>query len=152
MNDVASQPTDGTPTYLESGNAAAGLTDYYPKWLDSLAADVTVEGSLMDGAVQGAEAVLKILVTIRKLYDSQEFKFAGPYGDDGFLEQYNARVAGEPIGCVVVVTRNAAGQTQHIAANYRPRSSVLLLSRLVGEKLADAPYAEHFVRSARASR
>jgi hypothetical protein len=148
MTDVAgSQTTDGTPTYLESGDAPAGLADYYPKWLDNLADDVTVEGSLMDGAVQGAEAVLKILVTIRALYDSQEFKFAGSYGDSGFLEQYNARVGGEAIGCVVLVTRNAAGQTQHIAANYRPRTSVLLLSRLVGEKLADTPYAEHFVRA-----
>ena len=145
MTDVASQPTDGTPTYLESGDTAAGLTDYYPKWLDSLAEDVTVEGSLMDGAVQGAEAVLKILVTIRKLYESQEFKFAGPYSDNGFVEQYNARVAGQPIGCVVVVTRNAAGQAEHIAASYRPRSSLLLLSRLVGEKLAGTAYAKYFL-------
>jgi hypothetical protein len=43
------------------------------------------------------------------------------------------------LGCAVLVTRNAAGQTQHIAANYRPRSSLLLLSGLVGEKLADTP-------------
>ena len=52
---------------------------------------------------------------------------------------------GEPIGCAVLVTSNAAGQAQHIAANYRPRSSLLLLSRLVGEKLADTPYAKYFL-------
>jgi hypothetical protein len=97
--------------------------------------------------VQGAEAVRTILVSIRALYDHQEFNFAGPYGDNGFLETYTARVRGEPIGCAVLVTRNAAGQTKHIAANYRPRSSLLLLSRLVGEKLADTPYAEYFVAS-----
>src|SRR5262249_52228323 len=139
--------TDGAPTYLGGGDPAHRLTDYYPEWLDNLADDVTVEGSLMDGAVQGAEAVRSILVTIRTLYDYQEFNFAGPYGDDGFLEVYIAQVRGEPIGCVVLVTRNAAGQTQHIAANYRPRSSLLLLSRLLGEKFAGTSYAKHFVAS-----
>jgi hypothetical protein len=54
-------------------------------------------------------------------------------------------VRGEPIGAVVLVSRNAAGQATHIAANYRPRSSLLLLSRLVGEKLADTAYAKYFV-------
>jgi hypothetical protein len=84
---------------------------------------------------------------IRTLYDSQEFNFAGPYGENGFLEDYNARARGEPIGNVVLVTRNAAGQAQHIAANYRPRSTLLLLSRLIGERFAGTPYAEHFVPS-----
>jgi hypothetical protein len=44
-----------------------------------------------------------------------------------------------------LVTRNAAGRTQHIAANYRPRSSLLLLSRLLGKKLAGTPLAECFL-------
>jgi hypothetical protein len=73
------------------------------------------------------------------------FNFAGSYGDNGFLEDYTAQVRGEPIGCVALVTRNAAGQTQHIAANYRPRSSLLLLSDLVGEKLTGTPYAKYFL-------
>jgi len=133
-----------TGIYTGSGDPARSLTDYYPSWLDNLADDVTVEGSAMDGAVQGAEAVRTILVTIRSLYDDQEFNFVGPYGDNGLLEDYTAQVRGEPISCVVLVTRNAAGQAQHIVANYRPRSSLLLLSRLVGEKLAGTPYSTHF--------
>ena len=71
----------------------------------------------------------------------QEHKFAGPYGDNCFLEDYIARVRGEPVGCVVLVTRNAAGQTQHVVASYRPRSS-LLLSRLLREKFASTPYGK----------
>jgi hypothetical protein len=43
------------------------------------------------------------------------------------------------------VTRDAAGQAQQIVGNYRPRSTLLLLSRLVGEKLVGTPYAEHFL-------
>ena len=41
---------------------------------------------MMDGAVQGAEAVRAVLVAIRSLYDEQEFHFAGAYGENGFLE------------------------------------------------------------------
>jgi hypothetical protein len=127
--------------------AARRFTDYYLAWLDNLADDVTVEGSLLDGAVQGPEAARTIVVTIRSLYDHQEFNFAGPYGDNGWLEDYIAQVRGEPLGCVVLVTRNADGQTQHIAANYRPRSSLLLLSRLLGEKFAGTPSGEQFAAS-----
>jgi hypothetical protein len=136
--------TDGTPTYM---GPARGITDYYPAWLDKLADDVTVEGSLLDGAVQGAEAVRTVIVTIRTLYERQEFNFAGPCGDDGFLEDYIAQVSGQPIGCLNLVTRDAAGHTQHIAASYRPRSSLLLLSRLLREKFADTPLAEYFLAS-----
>ena len=130
--------------YLRSGDPAGSLTDYYPSWLDNLADDVTIEGSAMDGVADGPEAVRTILVAIRTLYEYQEFNFVGPVGDNGILEDYTAQVHGEPISCVVLVTRNAAGQTQHIVANYRPRSSLLLLSRLVGEKIAETPYGEHF--------
>ena len=131
--------------YLSSGDPA--LKDYYPAWLDNMADKATVEGSMLDGVVQGAEAVRSVVLTIRSLYDRQEHKFAGPYTNNGFLEDYVAEVHGEPIGCVVLVTYNAAGQTQHVVASYRPRSSLLLLSRLVGEKLAGTTLARHFAAS-----
>src|SRR5512146_3255006 len=122
------------PQYLGSGDPA--LKDYFPAWVNNIAADATVEGSMLNGAVQGADAVRSVVLTIRSLYEHQEFKFAGPYGDNGFLEDYVARVNGEPIGCVVLVTRNATGQTQHVVASYRPRSSLLHFARLLGEKFA----------------
>lgn len=133
----------GTPRYLASGDPS--LSDYYPAWLNNLADDVTVEGSMLDGAVQGAEAARAIVVGIRALYgDSQEFHFVGPWGDNGWLEDYIARVDGQPLGCVVLINRNAAGQTQHIVASYRPRSTVLLFSRLLGERFAGTPFGEQF--------
>ena len=136
---------EGTATLLASGDPA--LANYFPAWLNNLADDVTLEGSMMDGAAQGAEAVRTLIVAIRSLYDDQAFHFAGPYGADGFLEDYSAHVRGEPIGNFTVVTRNAAGQTQHIVGNYRPRSTLLLLSRLVGEHFAGTPSAERFATS-----
>jgi hypothetical protein len=120
-------------------------SDYYPAWLDNLADDVTIEGSLMDGAAQGPKAVRTIIGGIRSLYESQEFNFAGPYGDSGFLEDYTAQVRGAPIRAAALITFNADGQTQHIAAHYRPRSSLLHMSHLMREQMADTPYAEHFL-------
>jgi hypothetical protein len=134
-------------TYMRSGDPAGNLADYYPAWLDSLADDVTLEGSMMDGFVQGAEAVRTVLVSIRALYDYQEFNSVGPYGENGWIEDYTAGVRGEPIGNVTLVTRNPAGQAQHIVGNYRPRSTLLLLSRLIGEKFADTPIGGHFATS-----
>ena len=130
------------PQYLGSGDPA--LKDYFPAWVNNVAPDATVEGSMLNGAVQGADAVRSIVLTIRSLYEDQVFKFAGPVGDYGFLEHYIAKVNGEPIGCVVLVIRNAAGQTQHVVASYRPFSSVVLFSRLLREKFAGTPIAEHF--------
>jgi hypothetical protein len=140
----SNQGTDGVPTYTKVGDDDGRFADYYPAWLDNLADDVTIEGSLLDGAALGPEAVRTIVGTIRTLYEYQQFNFAGAYGDNSWLEDYRAQVRGEPIGCAVLVTRNAAGQTQHVAANYRPRSSLLLLARLVGEKVAGTPYAKYF--------
>ena len=130
------------PQYLDSGDPA--LKDYYPEWVNDIAADATVEGSMLNGAVQGADAVRSIVLMIRSLYEHQEFKFAGPYGDNGFLEHYVARVNGEPIGCVVLIARNATGQTQYVVASYRPFNSVVVLARLLREKFAGTPIAEHF--------
>jgi hypothetical protein len=133
---------------MGGGDPAGRFADYYPAWLNDMADDVTVEGSMLDGAVQGADAVRKIIVTIRTLYgDSQEFRFVGPCGDNGWLEDYVAEVGGKPLGCVNLVTRNAAGQTQHIVAGYRPVSSLLVFSRLLGEKFAGTPIGEHFLAS-----
>jgi hypothetical protein len=127
-------------TYMESGE----LADYFPAWLNNLADDVILEGSMMDGSVQGADAVRSVIVAIRDLYDYQDFNSVGPYGENGWIEDYTAGVRGEPISNITVVTRDAAGQTRRIVGNYRPRNTQLLLSRLIGEKFAGTPIAEHF--------
>ena len=136
--------------YLGSGDPA--LKDYFPAWVNNMADDATVEGSMLDGVVQGGEAVRSVVLTIRSLYEHQVFKFAGPYGDNGFLEDYVANVNGEPIGCVVLVSRNAAGQTQHVVASYRPRTSLLLFARLLAETFVGSPVAERFATRSQTSK
>ena len=99
-------PQGGTPAYVTRFDGVrVPATDYgRPVWLNSLADDVTIEGSAMNGVAQGAEAVRAIVTCIRALYDAQEFNFAGPYGEDGFLEDYTAQVrGGGQIGNVVLV-------------------------------------------------
>jgi hypothetical protein len=131
-------------TATGSGDPARSLTDYYPAWLDNLAADVTLEGSAMDGFVQGAGTVRAVLVSIRALYDYQQFNSIGAYGEN---EDYTAGVRGQAIGNLTFITHNAAGQAQRIVGNYRPRSTLLLLSRLIGEKFVGTPIGEHFAAS-----
>jgi hypothetical protein len=41
------------PTYLGRGDPAGAFANYYPAWVDNLADDVTLEGSMLDGAVDG---------------------------------------------------------------------------------------------------
>jgi hypothetical protein len=108
-------------------------------------ADDANRGGLDVGRRRTGRRCRPVSLTIRSLYKHQEFKFAGPYGDNGFLEDYVAEVNGEPIGCVVLVTRNAAEQTRQVVASYRPRTSLSLFARLLGERLAGTPIAEHFV-------
>jgi len=67
------------------------------------------------------------------------------YGDDGFFEDYTSVVRGEPIGSVVVVRFNEAGQAVRIVVNHRPLGSVLLWSQLMDEHFAGTRYAKYFL-------
>jgi hypothetical protein len=104
-----------------------------------------------DGALAALEAVAPpgevraVIGGVRQLHERQDFNFAGPWGDNGFIEDYNAEIHGRPLGAVHLITFNADGEAQHIAANYRPLSSVMFFSRLLRERLAGTPYAEHFL-------
>jgi hypothetical protein len=76
-NIINTQATDGVPTYLGRGDPAGRFADYYPQWMDKLASDVTLEGSMLDGAVHGADAIRAVIGGVRELYDRQDFNFAG---------------------------------------------------------------------------
>jgi hypothetical protein len=120
------------------------ITDYFPEWLNNVAEDATLEGSFMDGVVVGREGLVTVISKIKGLYEVQTFVSVGPYGENDWIEEYVVHVEGETLGGVVLIKRDEAGQTQHVIAGYRPRTSVLYLSRRLGEELAGTPYAEHF--------
>lgn len=146
MTDIPNtQATDASPTYLGREGPAGKFAEYHPAWMDELADDVALEGSLLDGAVQGADAIRTVVGGVRQLYERQDFNFAGPCGDNGFIEDYTAEIRGKPIGCLHLITFNAEGKAQHIVANYRPLSAVMFFSRLLRGTLAGTSYAEHFL-------
>ena len=143
-SDLETIVEEGAPRYLAGGDT--DLAGYYPARLDDLGDHATVEGSMLNGAVRGADAFRTIASTLRTVYgDSQEFHFAGPWSANGWVEDYIARIEGRPLGCVVLVTRNDAGPTQNVVASYRPISTVIRFSQLMREKLADTPYARYFL-------
>ena len=131
-------------TYLGSGDPARQRTDYRPPWLDKLADDVTLEASVMNGVIHGADAVREVIGFAKTLYEYQEFNFVGDYGEHGTAEDYVSRVKGEPIGSVVIVRYNDAGQAAEIVINHRPLGSILLWTRLMAEHFAGTPYAQYF--------
>jgi hypothetical protein len=149
MTDLPrTKTTDGVPTYLGRGDPAGRFADYHPAWVDKMADDVTLEGSLLDGAVQGADAVRAVIGGARQLYDRQDFNFVGPCGGNSVIEDYTAEVRGQPVGAIHLITFNADGEAQHVIVNYRPLSSLMLFSRLLREKFAGTPYAEHYLAGA----
>ena len=113
---------------------------YYPLWLDNLADDVTGEGPAWDGAA----AVHEVVVAAKEIYEFQEFHYAGPCGENSFLEDYTSSVRGAPLRVIVLVVFDAAGKAQRLVVNHRPRSSVLEMSRAMLERFAGTPLAKHW--------
>ena len=127
------------PTYLGSGDASKHRRDYRPDWLDNLADNATMEGSVINGIAEGPDAVRAILAFARTLYDYQEFNYVGPYGDRDFAEDYTSMVRGQPIGSVVVVRFNDAGQAVRIVVNHRPLGGGTALVAAHGRALRRHP-------------
>ena len=117
---------------------------YYPEWLDNLAADVTLEAAAMDGSAHGAADVRSIVVAAKELYDNQQFSYAGPCGDNGFLEVYTTDIRGVHTRVIVLVNFNDAGQTRQVVVNHRPRSALLAFSRVMLEKFSGTSLARHW--------
>jgi len=141
---------EGTPAHITRCDGVRVLAaDYQPVWVASLADDVTLEGSAMNGVVQGAEAVRSIVTCIRALYESPGVQLRRPLRRErlpGGLHGPGPRGRADRQRRPDHPQRRRAAQ--HIVANYRPRTTLLHLSRLIGEQLADTPYGEHFATSA----
>lgn len=76
MSNVSSTPaTDVLPTSLRNGDPSGRLVNCQPARVGKLASDVTLEGSLLNGAVQGAEAVRTVIGVARQLYEPQDLAF-----------------------------------------------------------------------------
>jgi len=137
---------DGLAQYMCKGDT--NLEDYFPEWLNDVADDATIEGSFLDGVIVGREDLVSVVTKIKDLYEDQGFVSVGPYGENDWIEEYVTHVGGDPIGGVVLVKRDEAGQTKHVVAGYRPRTSVVHLARRLAEEFAGTPLAQYFASSA----
>jgi hypothetical protein len=133
---------DPVAHYMCSGDPS--LNDYYPPWLTDIASDATVEGSMIDGVIVGGENVRSVVLKIKSLYGHQGFLSVGPFGENDWIEDYVANVGEDPIGCVVLVKRDNAGQTQHVIASYRPRTSVNHFANTLADEFAGTELEKHF--------
>ena len=133
---------DSLARYMCNGDP--DLNDYYPPWLKDIAPDATVEGSMLDGVVCGADNVRAVVLKIKSLYGHQGFLAVGPFGENDWIEDYVADVDGEPIGCVVLVKRNEDGQTEQVVASYRPRTSVMHFADRLANEFVGTSIEHHF--------
>ncbi|MFD3523180.1 hypothetical protein [Streptomyces sp. NPDC058653] len=99
---------------------------------DNLAENVTLEGAVMNGVLQGREAVLAQLAVVSGFYSERVDHFSFDSGDY-HVEEYEAVVAGRPIRATATMHRDAAGKIDAVVVNHRPLSAVLTFSRLIAE-------------------
>ncbi len=100
---------------------------------------------MLTGIAEGPEAIRAILGFARTLYEFPRIQLRRPVRRPRVRQDYTSAVRGEPIGSVVVVRFNEAGQAARIVVNYRPLCSVLLWSQLMGEHFAGTRYAQYFL-------
>jgi hypothetical protein len=143
-NIPRTQATDGVPTYLGRGDPEAGSRTTTqrgsrswpatPPWRDRCSTAQCRRGRRPRRHRRRPRAIRPSGLQLRR-----------PWGDNSFIEDYTAEVRGAPVGAVHLITFNADGKAQHIIVNYRPLSSVMFFSRLLREKFAGTPYAEHYL-------
>ena len=144
-NIPGSQATDGVPTYLGKGDPDGSSRTTSQRGWRSWPATSPWRDRCSTAPCRAADAVRAVIGGARQLYDRQDFNFAGPWGDNSFIEDYTAEIRGAPVGAIHLITFNADGEAQHIIVNYRPLSSLIFFSRLLREKFAGTPYAEHYL-------
>jgi hypothetical protein len=108
-----------------------------PPWLSRLAADATLEATVLKRPVEGRENILALIKHAIPLYESQDFTYKGYIGDDFFMESYRSKVRGVPIECLVVVHHNKEGAADSLVINHRPLEAALLFSRLMWDQVGD---------------
>ncbi len=93
---------------------------HHPLWLETPAAEVVIEGNVLNGETQGAETVGDVLGFTRSSYEFQLFGFVGSIGEDDWMETCTSKASGIEITDTAIVHRDAAGETDRIVTRPRP--------------------------------
>ena len=123
---LAQQPTEGRSPDLpgKRRTRSAGLTDYYPAWIDKLADDVTVEGSRSTASCRAPRRSGRSSSPSAGRTSTRSSTSLAPWATTA-CSRTTPPGSRRARRLFVLVTGNPAGQAQHIVANYRPRSSLL---------------------------
>jgi hypothetical protein len=139
------QATSGVATYLGRGDPAGRFADYSPRGWTTWPATSPWRGRCWTATCGARTPFAPSSAASASCTTARTSTSPAPGGDNGFIEDYTAEVRGRPLGCFHLVTFNADGQAQHVAAHYRRLSSGMFFSRLLRESLAGTPYGEHFL-------
>ncbi len=107
-------------------------------FLDDLADDAELDGTVMRGSISGRERIKRVVEAVGTLYASQTPTFYGAIGLRHFL-QYRATLrSGLELEAVGVIERDEAGLVRRVTITVAPLDAALSLSaelgRLIGKE------------------
>ncbi len=104
-----------------------------PSFLDELADDASLTGTISRKPVTGAENIARVLAAVGDLYSSQTFTFKGAVGEREFLEYDAELLGGTKVHAIVALTRNKQGKVSHIVVGHGPLDGAIEMSSRLGE-------------------
>jgi hypothetical protein len=140
-NPPETHVTAVVPVYLGRGETRT-YAGSCPTGVGKPVSTPTLDGSLLEGAIEGAEADRTVIGGARHLYDRQDLNFVEPWAGSGFIEHDTAEVRGVLLGAVHLMTFDAEGEA-NIVFKCRPVTSLMYLSRLGRENFKGRPHAVH---------
>jgi len=99
-----------------------------PPWLNQLAPNATLTASTLNLPVHGREAIIKIIQTAGRMYESHTVVYSGSFEGRDLVEYDAVAYGGFAIHGVVTLTKNYDGEIVAVGAHHGPLSSVVKLS------------------------
>ncbi|MFM0632186.1 hypothetical protein [Paraburkholderia xenovorans] len=118
---------DTTPVLAPTG----GL----PFWLARLAANATLEATVLKRPVEGRPEILAVIQHAVSLYEFQQHSYKGEIGGRLYMESYRSQIQGVRIETLLVAHLNEQGEADSVVINHRPLNAALLFSKLMWERV-----------------
>ena len=116
-----------------------------PPWLNQLAPNAILISSVLERAVVGKYAIVKLIQAAGGLYEAHSVVFTASFGDRELFE-YDALAFGDvAVHGVVTLTRSAAGEIIAVGVHHSPLSAVYKLSSALKGLLVEELGADYFL-------
>ncbi len=102
-------------------------------FLDELAHDASLTGTITLKPVTGMEEIARVLAAVGSLYASQTFTFEATVGEREFLEYDAELIGGIEVHAIVALTRNKQGKVSHIDVGHGPLDGAIEMSARLSE-------------------